>query len=683
MSEKPQKSPRGYRGLMAIVFVVFISTLPALLQFVGAGLETGVVEYKQEIVDAITGTPVEAMDYGLIRGMALYSLLEWTVVLLAGATALLAYVHFHVKRRLLSILISLSAFWVAAITAFQLLTIHGINSSVVNLSEYVQFNWTMSQTFTALMILAAAGVVLWRGDDSRGLREHHVLVTVGALSGLAYAIIFVTARASTLPVLTYPERLISRPLELFSLLLFVTAAVMVLPMLDKKCRTPFSMALWVGSIPLVASQLYMTIPSQMVFDHGFTAAQLTKTLAFAVIFAGLVTDYARACRQESKLSRRLSVNDRHIRMFFDNAVEAIITFDEKRRVRNWNRRAEEIFGPMNWRWSGGDVLDVMFEAAGSGAGGQRRQLKEALKRFQDDPKCHDQLRQLRELHLRRQTLVVEYSIVPAPGDKDTLFAVLARDVTEQRRLQREMARMNRLVSVGTLAAGIVHELRNPLTYVISNVQLARESIRRIQSSTAGAPSALRSENFQDSLDELEVSLDEANEGIERVHRIIDDMRSFSRRRQEKLEPIDVERPLRIALRMTRGELQHRARVKTHIEKVSFVEADETRLSQVFVNLMTNAVHAMDKIDRDEHLLSIDVFERDEEVVLRFRDTGAGMSEAIQSRIFQPFFTTKSAENGTGLGLSLSRSIIESFGGRIDVESTPGEGTTFEIGLPAK
>lgn len=683
------------RHLALFACVALLGALPGLLHLFGFTIETGAQGYKQELVRVLAGEVLDGWDHALLQGATAYTLLEWTVVLLALGTAILAFAHFHVRRDAVSMVVSVAAFWVGVLTAFQLLAFHGFSFHVLNLAAFVQFNWTISQSFMAVLLLTTAVFVLWQGNRQDYFRDHHMVILGVVISTIAYVLIVWTARAPVLPRMSVPDQLVTRPYDLIPLTLFVVALVVALPLLHRKCKSSFSLALWVSSLPLAMSQFYMAIPSIYTFDAGFTAAQLNKTMAFTLIFGGLVWDYAIVCQREKTLEEKLSVSDQKIRMLFNNAEEAIIIFDANRRVLSWNPRATEIFGETKIEAHDEDVLDMIFPGPADLNDHGRSRLRQRLNDFErhDD---EETLKQLCEAPIQRRDetqLTVEYSVVPARKDGEEIFAVFARDITARKQMQVRLAQVDRLVAVGTLAAGVVHEIKNPLTYVISNVALAQETVEDLRSceqslkatlteSAPDGPWKHELHRLEALSEEIFVAMDSTESGADRIHRIIDDMQVFSQRRSADLHPVSIPQTLELALRMTRGDLQQGARIEVDVDEVPAVYADETRLSQVFVNLIVNAIQAMQDESIQEPVLYIEVEQgHHDEVVIRFRDNGPGMSETVKARIFQPFFTTKPPGVGTGLGLSLSQAFIEQFGGEIDVESSPGQGTTFEIRLP--
>ncbi|MFO0610768.1 MAG: PAS domain S-box protein [Polyangiales bacterium] len=248
----------------------------------------------------------------------------------------------------------------------------------------------------------------------------------------------------------------------------------------------------------------------------------------------------------------------------------------------------------------------------------------------------------------------------------------ALDVTDQRRVQAQLMLNERIASVGTLAAGVAHEINNPLSYVIANLDLVSEDLREF---AGGSPSGR--------LRELDGMLVEARRGAETVRKIVRGLKTFARADDERRVPLDLTAVLDLSANMAVNEIRHRARLVKDYGPVPMVEADEARLGQVFVNLLVNAAQALPVGQADLHEIRLtartDAAGRAEVVV---SDTGAGIAPEVLGRIFDPFFTTKPVGVGTGLGLSICHTLVKSLGGEIAVESEPGRGTAFRVTLPA-
>jgi two-component system cell cycle sensor histidine kinase/response regulator CckA len=278
--------------------------------------------------------------------------------------------------------------------------------------------------------------------------------------------------------------------------------------------------------------------------------------------------------------------------------------------------------------------------------------------------------------LRRDGSIV---VVEAEGllldfDGEPSNVVLCRDITERSELYARMAVADRLLSVGTLAAGIAHEINNPLAYVSSNLEvLAREL------------PALRDGNRSLSPADLETLLGDTREGTERVGAIVRGLRALSRSDDASIGPIDVAGVLASSIKMAHNEIRHRARVVERIApELPPVEGNASRLGQVFLNVLVNAAQAIPEGRADANEIRVQAFADADgrRVVIDIEDTGGGIPRGVIGRIFDPFFTTKPIGHGMGLGLSISHEIVRSFGGTMTVDSTVGVGSTFRVSLPA-
>jgi two-component system, cell cycle sensor histidine kinase and response regulator CckA len=249
--------------------------------------------------------------------------------------------------------------------------------------------------------------------------------------------------------------------------------------------------------------------------------------------------------------------------------------------------------------------------------------------------------------------------------------LLARDVTEQKRMLAQQLVAERMVSVGTLAAGVAHEINNPLACVMSNLQVALEAMESLRNV---GPPALR---------DLEQALLEAYEGAERVRKIVRGMQTLSRGDDDVRHPIDLHRVIEASVGLTQNEIRHRARLVRDFGSVPLVIADEARLGQVLINLLANAAHAIREGDVERNEIRIVTRTADDGAALvEVHDTGHGIPAHIVPRLFDPFFTTKEVGAGLGLGLSICHGIVTSMGGQIDLETTVGKGTCFRVKLPA-
>ncbi|MBL8910120.1 MAG: response regulator [Archangium sp.] len=283
-------------------------------------------------------------------------------------------------------------------------------------------------------------------------------------------------------------------------------------------------------------------------------------------------------------------------------------------------------------------------------------------------------------HVLGTNRLISDSAAPVLDDGQVLGAVMVfRDVTEQEAVKRQLEAADRLAALGTMAAGVAHEVNNPLTVVVANGRFIESELRdvvtELRAGTAvGEPTIRR-------LEELLEAQQEALSGATRIGRIVSELKALARPSTQSNARADVARAVAWAVRATAHEVRHRAEVSTDVQLVAPVALDETRLGQVLVNLMINAAHAIAPGRVDGNRITVRAVQDREVVVIEVSDSGCGMEQEILGKVFEPFFTTKALGTGTGLGLSITQAIVSSVGGRIEAESQPGRGSVFRLFLP--
>jgi signal transduction histidine kinase len=236
---------------------------------------------------------------------------------------------------------------------------------------------------------------------------------------------------------------------------------------------------------------------------------------------------------------------------------------------------------------------------------------------------------------------------------------------ERKTIRERLLISERMASIGMLAAGIVHEINNPLASLMANLEVLSIKLSRLPT-------------------ELQPAVADAQEAANRVRLIAQDLRILSRPSadHERRGPVDIRCVLDSALRMAGNEIRHRARLVQELSDVPHVEGNDARLGQVFLNLLMNAAQSIPEGRPEGNEIRITTRVHDQHMVaVEIRDTGSGIAPEHLPRLFDPFFTTKPPEIGTGLGLSICHRIVSGFGGRILVESVLGKGTVFRTLLP--
>ncbi len=265
-------------------------------------------------------------------------------------------------------------------------------------------------------------------------------------------------------------------------------------------------------------------------------------------------------------------------------------------------------------------------------------------------------------HRDGTTFPVEIAVsVRRYAGRDYLLAI-SREITERKQMEVQLAQADRLASVGVLAAGVAHEVNNPLVYILNNVSYVLSELPIEYT-------------------ELRDALREARSGAERVRDIVQDLKTFARS-EERIGPVDVRHVLDTSIKLANNEIRFRARLeREYDDDVPPVRASD-RLGQVFLNLLMNAVHSITEGGATTNRIVVTVRHHQGRVAVGIKDTGCGIAHEKLTKIFDPFFTTKPVGMGTGLGLSICRNITKSLGGDIEVESEVGKGSTFTVWLPS-
>ena len=307
-------------------------------------------------------------------------------------------------------------------------------------------------------------------------------------------------------------------------------------------------------------------------------------------------------------------------------------------------------------------------------------------------------------------------IVVRSGDDVDLDLVIFNDVTQRRARQAELQQRHdelqaahlrlagtreqllqseKMASIGLLAAGVAHEINNPIGYVHSNLGTLHEYVGALLALIEHQDVALQAaapelrEDIRARRERLDIDfivgdlpklLDESREGIERVTKIVQDLKEFSYvGRGDEMRPSDLHKGLESTLNIVWNDLKYKVRVEKHYGKLPLVECHLSEINQVLVNLLINAGQAIE----NRGTIVITTGAEDGEAWISIADSGCGIPADVLPRIFDPFYTSKPIGRGTGLGLAIAYSIVSKHHGRIEVESEPGAGTTFRVVLPVE
>jgi len=263
-----------------------------------------------------------------------------------------------------------------------------------------------------------------------------------------------------------------------------------------------------------------------------------------------------------------------------------------------------------------------------------------------------------------------------------------KDITADKSICEQMLQQDRLASLGQLVSGIGHEINNPNTFILGNMKIIHEALQDIlpvldehNASHPGFKIARLDYSFF--REHIRLLVDDMLSGAERIKTIVQDLKKFARKGEDRFDTdVSINQLVSRSIRMVQNQVKRKAAIHTSLdENLPPIRANPTGLEQVIVNLIMNAYEALDEGEKGNIHITTSLDEQGENVILKVSDDGMGMDKETLAQIFNPFFTTKRNKGGTGLGLSILYRIVKEHGGEIDVESTPGTGTTFILELP--
>jgi PAS domain S-box-containing protein len=293
------------------------------------------------------------------------------------------------------------------------------------------------------------------------------------------------------------------------------------------------------------------------------------------------------------------------------------------------------------------------------------------------------------------------------GDQIVGAVVVAQDATESRRAQADLLAAQRLASVGTLAAGIAHEINTPVQFVSDSVNFLRNAVEDmfrllrelrglrdtvvtgapVEEAAAACAAAEEEADLPYLQDNVPAAFDRCVDGLSRVATIVRSLKEFAHPSGKEMSAVDLNRAIQSTLTIARNEYKYVADLEVDFGDVPRVTCHVDEINQVVLNMVVNAAHAIQDVVRGTNakgLIQVRTTREDDDVLIAIRDTGGGIPADVLPRIFDPFFTTKMVGKGTGQGLAIARTIVrQNHRGEISVDTRAGEGTTFLIRLPIR
>jgi PAS domain S-box-containing protein len=375
-------------------------------------------------------------------------------------------------------------------------------------------------------------------------------------------------------------------------------------------------------------------------------------------------DYAITRASEGALRRKADALRAHLAAIVEGSPDAIVSSGLEGRITSWNAAATRIFEKSVGEAVGNPLSEVLPETVALAVEEARALVSRRTATGGAPHECAF----LRGDGSQATVSLLANGLFDSEG-APVGIAAIARDVTQQRGLEAQLALSSRLASIGSLAAGVAHEINNPLAALMVNLELIHAAVE------AAIPEV-------PSLAETSSEVRDARDAAQRVRAIVLDLRHLSRVDDEDGGVVDLRETIESALRIASNEIRHRAKVVRDYADVPPVAGNSGRIGQVVLNLILNAAQSIPEGRRDENELRVSTgLDERGHVTFTVSDSGSGMTPDVLRNVFAPFFTTKPRGVGTGLGLAISHRIVTALGGSITCESEVGRGSRFVVTLP--
>ncbi len=459
-----------------------------------------------------------------------------------------------------------------------------------------------------------------------------------------------------------------------------------------------TLILWFGLF-LAAALVVVIRKSDQVRARAVSLAEAKATIE---AHAGSLRQANASLEQQheelSSKEAELRVAAREKRRVLDSLSAFLVGVDSDGRVIEWNSVASELFGLSDEETLGRDFLTLSLPW-------DRAQVAAAVE------ECRASGERVRRESVAVQLegcspRVLSFTINPTQNGHGRGYAIIGSDVTDRQLLETQLHQAQRLEAVGTLAAGIAHEINTPMQFVSDNLRFVQQSVEPLTgalkllpevsaAAQAGAVPPELAQRLASTTEGVDVeflasevpsALAEMQEGVQRVTTIVRAMKDFSHPGNQGRQSADLNKAIATTIAVARNEYKYVADVETDFGDIPAIDCYVADLNQVFLNLLVNAAHAIrdaigEGTDRRGKIRVSTRLDGDS-VEMRFADTGTGIPEAVRARVFEQFFTTKPVGKGTGLGLAIAHAVVvEKHKGTLTFETEMGVGTTFIVRLP--
>lgn len=667
--------PRRWLILLTISMVV-LCCLPAVLMVGGANFGNMPLSQNLSGPFASQGHMTQAL-YAAMRGSLVHSLLEWSAFCVAVVIALAAILHYSMNGQTSTPVISLVLLSAGTMDAFHVLAADHLIPSIADNHEFIPFTWALSRFFNAAITIIGVGLLTFTQERKR--RGHAGLILCASLlfASIGSLLVLGCARYDYLPVSIFPDQFISRPWDIPALVLFILAAIVVIPSALQKHRNVFLLTIWISMIPQIATQLYMVFGSRGLYDSAFNIAHSIKIVAYVTPLCGLCVDYVLLHKQLEQSVRhirrsrsRLRLKHDHLQAVLVNIGDAVLTVDRNGNIKTVNRATLQLFGYDMSHFAGMNISQLLYQMPISfTAIGQEMALS-------DHPLRTAYLFEATGMHSQEHGFDVEVSVNRLNDTPDCDFVVSIHDCTQIRNVTRELANARDQAHLAAeardhLLSNVSFELRTPLNAILGFAGLLEEELRGLQMA-----------DLVEDASEIRIA---GTHLQEMIHEMLDLATLNEGKLNINIEPIKIKSLCHDVLQASLGTIEASNNI-IHLHcsyDTLTVHSDMDRLRQILFSLVSNAARLTQDSRIDMHVEQAD-FQQRPGVAIRIVAAGVCLPQTQQNLIFEIFGNTSEPSHpmmGSGTGLSLSQRLVNLLGGQISLTCDEQQGTTFHILLP--
>jgi len=638
--------------------VLAFCALPFLFNLLGLDFASAKKPFDISVASQLSKSGVIDSMFYTLRGSFTHTILEWSAFCIAFMTAVLSFTHFKIRRDLVTPIIGVSLLAAGCMDAFHTLAANRLIEATADNKNLIPFTWAICRLFNVLILMAGVTILMVKGKDET---RPQLIIWVSLVFGLmAYAIIHFCATHANLPQTMYPDALITRPWDVSPLILYVLAGVWLFPKFYRIYPSYFSLSLLISTIPHITTQLHMAFGSTSLFDNHFNIAHFLKIIAYVVPFLGLMAEYIKTYRDEQEAEKRITA-------ILNSTREAIIVIDVKGSIMVFNKFAEQLFGYSQNDVMGKNVNMLMPNPyAAEHNGYLEGYLSTGVK------KIIGMTRELKGLKKNGSVFPMELGISEMRLAGEISFVGNIKDISESKEAERNLLAAKEEAEKANLAkslflANMSHEIRTPLNAILGFSQIL-----------------LRNKALDQETRESIKTIDNSGKNL---FTMINEILDISKIEAGKMELNLYDFSLNESLANISSLFKLRTRQKKlgwHLDlpdKEHLVHGDETRIKQILINLIGNAVKFTQSGE-----VTLNVTPLDNDIFLfDIIDTGQGIPLEAQESIFEPFSQEEAGAKmgGTGLGLTITKKQLALMGSDLKLESKVQIGSRFyfELHLP--